>query len=282
MTDLRYGLIGAGMMGQEHIRNVHLLPGAEIAAIFDPDPPGPNALFLGYFLGSLFAHATLAAAWAALGPGPWKWRIPLSLAWVFTLPIAIAINIAINGGPDEAPFILGCCYFGQWLLLQLPLGGLALVFGIQLRRPADVGQDPTSNQVRFGIRHLLIVMLVTSVVLGIGRAIVPLISIGSREWHIFIFLAVAAIVVTLPLILASLMRRMAILGTLLAIILVGLATAFELPLLQSLGGVGPDAEHFVAINAASSVLILLIVGIVRLNGYCLYSKSAASKPTPVL
>jgi len=38
MTDLRYGLIGAGMMGQEHIRNVHLLPGAQVAAIFDPDP----------------------------------------------------------------------------------------------------------------------------------------------------------------------------------------------------------------------------------------------------
>ncbi len=37
MTDLRYGLLGAGMMGQEHARNVALLPGASIAAICDPD-----------------------------------------------------------------------------------------------------------------------------------------------------------------------------------------------------------------------------------------------------
>ena len=37
MTDLRYGLLGAGMMGQEHARNVALLPGARIAAICDPD-----------------------------------------------------------------------------------------------------------------------------------------------------------------------------------------------------------------------------------------------------
>ncbi|MDV7142343.1 Gfo/Idh/MocA family oxidoreductase [Tropicimonas sp. TH_r6] len=34
---LRYGLIGSGMMGQEHIRNIHLLGGCEVTAIADPD-----------------------------------------------------------------------------------------------------------------------------------------------------------------------------------------------------------------------------------------------------
>jgi len=34
----RYGLIGCGMMGQEHLRNVALLPGVEVAAVFEPDP----------------------------------------------------------------------------------------------------------------------------------------------------------------------------------------------------------------------------------------------------
>ncbi|WP_435230099.1 Gfo/Idh/MocA family protein [Pseudopelagicola sp. nBUS_20] len=34
---IRYGLIGSGMMGQEHIRNVNLLPGCTVSAIFDPD-----------------------------------------------------------------------------------------------------------------------------------------------------------------------------------------------------------------------------------------------------
>lgn len=34
---LRYGIIGSGMMGQEHIRNVALLDGCEIAAVADPD-----------------------------------------------------------------------------------------------------------------------------------------------------------------------------------------------------------------------------------------------------
>ncbi len=34
---IRYGLIGSGMMGQEHIKNIRMLNGAEITAIADPD-----------------------------------------------------------------------------------------------------------------------------------------------------------------------------------------------------------------------------------------------------
>ncbi|MBM3523240.1 MAG: Gfo/Idh/MocA family oxidoreductase [Alphaproteobacteria bacterium] len=34
---LRYGLIGAGMMGREHLRNLALVPGSMLAALSDPD-----------------------------------------------------------------------------------------------------------------------------------------------------------------------------------------------------------------------------------------------------
>ncbi len=34
---VRYGLIGAGMMGREHIRNLALIPGARVTALSDPD-----------------------------------------------------------------------------------------------------------------------------------------------------------------------------------------------------------------------------------------------------
>ena len=33
----RYGMVGCGMMGQEHLRNMALLPGIEVTAIFEPD-----------------------------------------------------------------------------------------------------------------------------------------------------------------------------------------------------------------------------------------------------
>ena len=34
---LRYGIVGAGMMGQEHIRNLALVSGADVVAVSDPD-----------------------------------------------------------------------------------------------------------------------------------------------------------------------------------------------------------------------------------------------------
>lgn len=37
MTRLCYGVIGCGMMGQEHLRNIALLENVEVAAIFEPD-----------------------------------------------------------------------------------------------------------------------------------------------------------------------------------------------------------------------------------------------------
>ena len=38
MTKIRYGLIGTGMMGYEHINNLKLMPEVEIAGITDPTP----------------------------------------------------------------------------------------------------------------------------------------------------------------------------------------------------------------------------------------------------
>ncbi|MEM1351338.1 MAG: Gfo/Idh/MocA family oxidoreductase, partial [Pseudomonadota bacterium] len=53
MQTTRYGIIGCGMMGQEHIKNIALLDGAEVAAIYEPNanmrataaPLAPEAVF---------------------------------------------------------------------------------------------------------------------------------------------------------------------------------------------------------------------------------------------
>ena len=37
ISEVRYGIIGCGMMGQEHLRNIALLPGASVTRIFEPD-----------------------------------------------------------------------------------------------------------------------------------------------------------------------------------------------------------------------------------------------------
>ena len=38
VRNVNYGLIGCGMMGQEHIRNIALVPGAKVVAVQDPVP----------------------------------------------------------------------------------------------------------------------------------------------------------------------------------------------------------------------------------------------------
>ena len=263
--------------------SVYLLMGPIILAswltlaFLDPDPPGRNVYRLGYFLGSLFAHPTLAAAWMALGPGRLIWRAPLSIAWVLSLPIAIGINVSLHGGPPGAAVDVGGCLLLQWLLLQLPLWSLAIALRLQLRhRQHKAAAD--DEPIRFGIRHLLIVMTIVGVLLGIGRLVVPLIDLsGGGEVPIFIFLAVAAVILMLPLLLSTLMRRMALPGVLLSLLLVGIATAWELPLMSNLGGRGPDVEDFIAINVTSASLTLLCAFVVRLSGYRL-----ESRPRPAL
>ncbi|MCE2512308.1 MAG: Gfo/Idh/MocA family oxidoreductase [Acidimicrobiia bacterium] len=43
VDDLRYGVIGTGMMGREHIVNLSHLPGARVTALADPHPPSLEA-----------------------------------------------------------------------------------------------------------------------------------------------------------------------------------------------------------------------------------------------
>jgi hypothetical protein len=235
----------------------------------------PDAIFLGFLFGTLFAHTTLAAAWTAFGPGPLIWRLPCSLIWVALLAVALAINISLHRGPSiEAVVVIGLCLLVQWTLLQFPLWGLVIVFGLHLRHmdEARSGFDPRERQ--FGIRQLIIVTTIVGAALGLGRLVVtrfgqPL-SLSSRDAPIFFFLGVAAVALTLPLILAVLMRRLTLLGTLLVLVLIGVMTAWELPLLRALhSGPGPQTEDFIAINAFTALIVLMVLAAVRMSGYSL-------------
>ena len=63
MKPLHYGIIGCGMMGQEHLRNIALVPGAHVAAIVEPDAAmraraaalAPDAVFVDT-IEALLAH----------------------------------------------------------------------------------------------------------------------------------------------------------------------------------------------------------------------------------
>jgi hypothetical protein len=246
-------------------------------AVIDPQGGRGGMVYvtLGFFFGTFFGQTTLAAAWAALGPGPLRWRLPLSLAWVAMLPMAIFINIVIHGGPKGAELIIGGCLFGQWLIVQLPLWGLATVYGVRLRHVDDIGIVQDRRERQFGIRHLMIATTIVGVTLGMGRILVDAQGMWfglALQFLIFVFLAVAAIALTLPLLLAGLLPRRAIPAVLLVLTLIGLATAWELTLFRAIPGVprgAPDDLYFVfiCINAFTAATILAGVAVLRLNGY---------------
>jgi hypothetical protein len=80
------------------------------------------------------------------------------------------------------------------------------------------------------------------VIFGIGRLVVAMPgsfgSMGDGNELAFLSLAAAAVVISLPLVLATLMRRMVIPVAVFTLCFIGLATALELPLIKSFRSIG--------------------------------------------
>lgn len=228
---------------------------------------------VGYFLGTVFGHATLAAAWTAFGPLRWAWRLPLSLLWLAAVNAALAWNIfRMPGGPRELMIAIACCVFGQFLILQIPFWGLMAGYGLQLRYFEDSLQSPDPKELQFGIRELLVFTTIIAVLLGLGRVAVSLAPIYTPWMGPFVpivaFFTVAAALMTAPLLLAALLPRLALPAVLLAILFVGIATLGEISLVESFQGDGQVApEAIVSVNTFAVAWILTISSIVRLCGY---------------
>lgn len=245
-----------------------------LLAIADPNAPPPHELIFGYVLGTMFAQPTLAAAWTALGPGPLLWRLPLSLGWVASLAIALAVNIAGHGQSQDvvAVLVIGACLAAQWLVVQLPLWGLAVACRLRLRHAGDPPETARDRQ--FGIRQVMILTGIVAVVLGACRLVVgeTAVYFQDSDWKgvaIFGFLAFAGIVMNLPLLVAALLPRHSWLAVAVVLILIALGTWYEVPLLSIVGGPGggPGIWDLAWINAFQAAWILAVVGLVRLCGY---------------
>ena len=232
---------------------------------------------IGLVFGTFFGQVTLAAAFTALGPFPLIWRLPLSLAWLAASVVVLTINFWISGprGDFAIVVVFGCVAFGQWLLAQAPLWGLAVGYGLRVRHTSETSSGLDRKDRQFGIRELLIVTAVVAVVLGIGRAlailIAPHVTLEYEPFLIVSFLAVAGIIMTLPLVLAAMLPRHAVLSSLMVLVLIGLGTLAELPLLSALhatpGGGGPEVWHFYCINGFQCLSVVAVIGALRLAGY---------------
>jgi cation transport ATPase len=206
---------------------------------------------------------------------PLLWRLPLSLAWLGAITLAFAANMATHGGPDVAiAIILAGLLAAQWLVVQLPLWGLAVFYGLRLRHRSEA-ISATARDRQFGIRQVMILTLIIAVVLGVGRMLVANLvddlneeRISSPDTLIFVYLTLASILLTLPLLLATIIPRHAWAATLAVLVLIALGTWWQLPLMSRAGAAaGPNIWHIVAINGFSAGWIVLVMGLLRVCGY---------------
>ncbi len=234
-----------------------------------------------YFFGSLFGHATLAAAWAAFGPGSFAWRIPLSLVWVLMLVVPI---IMITQGPSQDRINFTILFFGAWLVSQIPLWGLKTAFRFELRHTDERKTfDPSQRQ--FGIRQLIVATAIVGVALGIGRLLIANVpqdfSPMQGEIVVFVYLQVIVAIFSIPLLLASLLERGALIGASLVLAMISLGTYFEEPILLSFVAWGPNSIFYelIGINAFACGLHLVVAATVRRCGYRLIRlRTATTKP----
>jgi hypothetical protein len=186
------------------------------------------------------------------------------------------------GGRGEIPVALAASLLGQWFLVQLPLWGLALGYRLRLAHGTLTTGNGQPPPLQFGIRQLMTLTAIVGVLLGLSRALIVILASRAGnfthgEAFIFMYLATVAVIMTLPLVMAALLPRLPIIASLIVVALIGIATAWELPLFGMLPGVpsgpgGPDFWHFVFMNAFTAAWILAIIAILRRNGYGLVAQ----------
>lgn len=218
----------------------------------------------------MLGQATIASAWVPLGPGRPLWRVLASVGWTVSQVIVFGLQAAVRSEFIGVQFLvmMGLCLLVQWFLVQIPLWGLVASHGLSVHYRSADSQLGGQRPMQFGIRQLMVVTLVVGILLGLGRMIMTSLPLGPGAiWAIFVFLGVAATVMSLPLLLAALLPRYAVPAVLVVLVLAGVATMWEAPLSKVLGADGPSQDEFIWINTFTFLWVLVFPTAARLCGY---------------
>jgi hypothetical protein len=242
-----------------------------VAGLLRQEPREIGIVMLFSSLGTLWAHATLAAGWTAFGPlRSIPARITIAAVWLTFLYTAFAHGVVVSETlPPETIVPIAGCLFSQWIAVQILFWILAAGMGWQLR---SSNTNPGSN-VQFQLKHLLIVMAFAGTVLGIGRILVTP-SFANEYVRILSFITVGSIFNTIALMLAVLLPHRAMMAV--AIVFAAVVAAAEVPLLEVFELTEWDSwTQFISLNVGQSAWILLVSGILRWGGYRIGSRNAA-------
>lgn len=181
----------------------------------------------------------------------------------------MALPVALKGFEEHSMFYLALMV-SLWFFALVPLWGSVLFMGLRLRHQSLLENDPRPNQ--FGIRQLMVFTGFVAVLLGVGRLLVATGWIESdidRGYPFLIVLIAAQVLISVPLIFATLLPRRWLAGVLLALLFIVLVTIGEIPLAKEItkNRPSPELEMIAWINFFSAVWVLIFAVIVRGSGY---------------
>jgi len=156
-------------------------------------------------LGVCIGQLNLISTWAAIGPGKIVWRLPwtLLLAVLTWYAIVLGCRIAEKDYPIENAYAVGVVLLAGILVGQLPLWIAGKFFGWQLLGWDRSGLVNQSESTRYGLKHILIGMVMLSLAMAPARAVLPagqpeVINLNGESLAFVVALAISNLIICLP------------------------------------------------------------------------------------
>jgi len=244
-------------------------------------PPG---LLIACYIGSMFAGATIAATWTAWGPYPFLYRLPLALVWIAALVSPPRFWSDSEYMANQLVVLYGSVLLTLWVAVQIPLWIMWFAGGLGLRTTGVSAPESRIPKFQYSIRQIMAFTAIVAVVVAVAQCLV---SFANFNWSqniisfvLFGCTSFASAVVSLPLLVAIVSRRRAIIALMAWVVIAVVVTWAETKFL--------DAFHpwflydflliSFGINAFASAWVALYGLLMRKLGYRL--GRGAADPTP--
>jgi hypothetical protein len=232
----------------------------------------------GLLFGTLLQHVLLAAMWFAFGPGPLGTRFGWSLIWVAVMGGSLGAALVVMKMPNQImPFVFAL--YALWLIGQIPGWLVVRSLRLQIALPTTETEGAGIRS-QFGLRHLLVFMLLICVLLGLGRAMLSSgLNILSRDLQHMALMLVGHVLVQFPLAMGALLHRWTVVGILAGLLLVAALTMGEIQILRQVShGLNVTSIYWTNGTAAAWTLVFALA--VRNCGYRLAMLKCQPYPIP--
>ena len=256
--------------------------------------PGEEWLFVA-LLGLCIGQVNLIAVWAALAPGRVLLRLPWSILLATLMWYALIIGNRLRtdtpfwGGPDfptEVALQLGLVILAGVTVAQIPLWAASRLLRWRLI-PPDRGSCEIVDERQINLKHLLVGMFIVSIVLALGRFVLPPgpIRVAELDRELTVLLPVVTVVnliVVLPCIWGAFasalyIAPLAIVWLIFAVVV----SVVEVAVLIALLGSGPPDDIWMAMsvfNISQCVAVLVTLLCLRGMGFRLVRLDTLPKP----